>query len=80
MKIKDLILSAKNAVWAVLKGELEEQLPGNFVRISNSEIVNVDKIIRLDMNLAGTIKVHLEGNMESNVSRRYLPKVRGVLM
>ena len=28
---------------------LEEELPKNFVRISNSEIVNSDKIIRMDL-------------------------------
>ncbi len=60
--------------------QLEEQLPPNFVRISNSEIVNVDRILRLDMNLAGTIRIYLEGDIESHVSRRYLSKVKGVLM
>ncbi|AGI48152.1 Response regulator of the LytR/AlgR family [Thermoplasmatales archaeon BRNA1] len=60
--------------------QLEEELPNNFVRISNSEIVNIDKILRLDMNLAGTIRIHLEGDIESRVSRRYLSKVKGVLM
>lgn len=60
--------------------QLEETLPDRFVRISNSEIVNTDKIIRLDMGLSGTIRIYLEGDMESRVSRRYLPKVRKVLL
>ena len=60
--------------------QLEEELPNNFVRISNSEIVNTDKIIRLDMNLVGTIGIHLEGDIRSNVSRRYVSKVKEVLM
>lgn len=60
--------------------QLEEMLPDRFVRISNSEIVNTDKIIRLDMGLSGTIRIYLEGDMESRVSRRYLPKVRKVLL
>ena len=60
--------------------QLEETLPENFVRISNSEIVNTDKIIRLDMNIAGTIRVHLDGGIQSYVSRRFVSKVRGVLM
>ena len=59
---------------------LEEELPKNFVRISNSEIVNSDKIIRMDLNLIGTIKIHLEGNMESFVSRRYVSRVKKVLL
>ena len=59
---------------------MEEELPNNFVRISNSEIVNIDKIIRLDMGLAGTIRIRLEGEIDSYVSRRYVSKVKGVLM
>jgi len=60
--------------------QLENDLPKNFVRISNSEIVNSDKIIRMDLNLIGTIKIHLEGNMESFVSRRYVSRVKKVLL
>ncbi len=60
--------------------QLEETLPKQFVRISNSEIVNTDKIIRLDLNLAGTIKVSLQGDIETRVSRRYISKVKEVLM
>lgn len=60
--------------------QLEETLPKQFVRISNSEIVNTDKIIRLDLNLAGTIKVSLQGDIETKVSRRYISKVKEVLM
>ena len=60
--------------------QLEEELPKRFVRISNSEIVNSDKILKLDMNLAGTIMIHLEGNIESHVSRRYVSKVKEALI
>lgn len=60
--------------------QLEADLPRQFVRISNSEIVNSDKIIRLDLNLAGTIKVYLQGNIQTRVSRRYISKVKEVLM
>ena len=59
---------------------LEEGLPDNFIRISNSEIVNVNRIIRLDMNLAGRIRMHMEGGIESYVSRRYVPKVKEALL
>ena len=60
--------------------QLEEDLPRQFVRISNSEIVNTDKIIRLDLNLAGTIMVYLQGDIRTRVSRRYISKVKEVLM
>ena len=60
--------------------QLEADLPRQFVRISNSEIVNSDKIIRVDLNLAGTIKVYLQGDIQTRVSRRYISKVKEVLM
>lgn len=59
--------------------QLEESLPTGFVRISNSEIVNSDRILRMDLSLSGTIVIKLEGGMESRVSRRYVPKVRRAL-
>ena len=60
--------------------KLESELPRNFVRISNSEIINTDRIIKLDISLTGTIRVLLEGGIESRVSRRYMPKVKGALI
>ena len=59
---------------------LEEELPKNFVRISNSEIVNSDRILRMDIRLTGTILIHLDGDIETRVSRRYVSKVKEVLM
>ena len=42
--------------------ELEEELAGTrFVRVSNSEIVSLDRVAALDLTLAGTIKMTLEG-------------------
>ena len=60
--------------------QLEDKLSKNFVRISNSEIVNSDRILRMDIRLTGTILIHLEGNIETRVSRRYVAKVKEVLM
>ena len=60
--------------------QLEESLPRYFVRISNSEIVNSNKILRMDIRLTGTILIHLEGDIETHVSRRYVSKVKEVLM
>lgn len=60
--------------------QLEESLPRYFVRISNSEIVNSNKILRMDIRLTGTILIHLEGDIETRVSRRYVSKVKEVLM
>ena len=60
--------------------ELEEALAGTrFVRVSNSEIVNLDRVTGLDLTLTGTIKMTLEGGTVCWVSRRYVKKIKGVL-
>ncbi|MCI8808161.1 MAG: LytTR family transcriptional regulator [Oscillospiraceae bacterium] len=60
--------------------ELEQALEGTrFVRVSNSEIVNLDRVTGLDLTLAGTIKMTLEGGTVCWVSRRYVKKIRSAL-
>ncbi len=60
--------------------ELEERLNKRlFVRISNSEIINVKKILRLDASLSGTIAVYIEGDIKTYASRRYVPKIKKIL-
>ena len=60
--------------------ELEEILPASqFVRISRSEIVNLRRIRRLDLDLAGTIKVILSDGTQTWTSRRCIPKLKQAL-
>ena len=60
--------------------ELEEELAGTrFVRVSNSEIVNLDRVTALDLTLTGTIKMTLEGGTVCWVSRRYVKRIKGAL-
>ena len=60
--------------------ELEEILDSEqFVRISNSEIVNVRKIIKMDTSLTGTIQMYMKGNTQTFVSRRYVSKIKKAL-
>lgn len=60
--------------------ELEEELEGTrFVRVSHSEIVNLNKVSALDLSLTGTIKMTLEGNLTVYVSRRYVKRIKQVL-
>ena len=60
--------------------ELEEELKGTrFVRVSNSEIVNLDRVTALDLTLTGTIKMTLEGGTVCWVSRRYVKKIKQAL-
>ncbi len=60
--------------------ELEERLDrNNFVRISNSEIINLRKVKAFDLSLAGTILVSLLDGTITYVSRRYVSKIKQVL-
>ena len=60
--------------------ELEERLkPYCFVRISNSEVINLKKVKSFDLSYAGTICVSLADNSTAYVSRRYVPKIKEVL-
>lgn len=59
--------------------ELEEMLDNNFARISNSEIVNLTKVKRFDLTLAGTIQVEFQDGTHTRVSRRYVNKIKEIL-
>ena len=60
--------------------ELEELLDEkNFIRISNSEIVNLRKIKHLDTSSTGTILMYLQSDMKTFVSRRYVTKIKKAL-
>ena len=60
----------------VLEDILREK---GFVRISNSEIVNISQIEKLDMSYAGTIKMYMKNGDETFVSRRYVSRIKEVL-
>lgn len=47
-----------------------------FVRISQSEIVNLKKVKRFDLSFTGTIGVLLSDGTTSYVSRRYVAKIK----
>lgn len=60
--------------------ELEELLDGRwFIRISNSEIVNLHKVKHLDTSVTGTILMYLQADIKTFVSRRYVSKIKKVL-
>lgn len=60
--------------------ELEERLDqSRFVRISNGEILNLDKVTAVDLSLSGTIRMTLEGGNYAYVSRRYVKKIKETL-
>ncbi|MGI5958519.1 MAG: LytTR family DNA-binding domain-containing protein [Massiliimalia sp.] len=60
--------------------ELEEILnPRIFVRISNSEIINLKQAEKFDLSFSGTICVTLSDGTVTYVSRRYVSKIKQVL-
>ena len=60
--------------------ELEDRLDRKlFVRISNSEIINLTLTEGFDLSLTGTIRVALAGGIITYVSRRYVSKIKQVL-
>lgn len=60
--------------------ELEETLDKkSFVRISNSEIINVKKVKDFDLSFTGTICVTLLDGTKTYVSRRYVGKIKQLL-
>ncbi len=60
--------------------EVEERLPANqFVRISNSEIINLKSVRHFDLSLTGTICVKLSNGATTYVSRRYVSKLKQIL-
>ena len=84
------IYAGNGKVYAVTDGEAyvlrlrlyeaEERLnPSQFVRISNSEIINIKKVKNFDLSFSGTIYVELANGTSTYVSRRYVPKVKKIL-
>lgn len=60
--------------------EVEKRLDKHkFVRISNSEIVNLKKVKSFDLSFVGTICVQLSDGTSAFVSRRYVNKIKQIL-
>jgi len=60
--------------------ELEERLNKKmFIRISNSEIINLKEVKKFDLSFSGTICVSMSDKTVTYVSRRYVRKIKQVL-
>lgn len=59
--------------------ELEEMLPKEFIRISQSEIININYIKKLKQELNGFIKISFKNGMTTYSSRRYVKMIKEAL-
>jgi DNA-binding LytR/AlgR family response regulator len=60
--------------------ELEERLSkSKFVRVSNSEIINLGKVKDFDLSFSGSICVRFIDNTTTFVSRRFVAKIKKFL-
>jgi DNA-binding LytR/AlgR family response regulator len=59
---------------------LEEDLnPKRFFRISQSEIVNISRVKRFDINMAGTIGVEFENGQKSWAARSRVRAIKDMI-
>lgn len=60
--------------------EIEEQIKlPHFIRISNSEIINFNKIENLDLSITGTIEIKFKSGYRTYASRRNIKKIKEYL-
>ena len=79
---KGVFIKTKNGTFSsrLALYELEQRLDkGKFVRISRSDIVNLEFVKKLDLSFTGTIAVELNNGDVAYVSRRNLREFRKVL-
>ena len=50
-----------------------------FLRISNSEIVNFNKVENIDFKIVGTLTINFKSGNKAYASRRFIPKIKEFL-
>ena len=79
---RKIVIQTADDVFTVKKtlAGLEDMLnPSRFLRISQSEIINLYKVKCFDFNLAGTIGVEFDCGIKSWVSRSRVKQIRNLL-
>lgn len=75
VRCEDEIYIVKNRLY-----ELENFLDKkSFIRISNSEIVNFNKVKNIDFKILGTLVINFKSGNKSYASRRYIQKIKEFL-
>lgn len=57
----------------------EELYSSRFVRISQSEIINIYKVKRFDVSVSGTIGIEFDNGVKTYASRRYINSIKNFL-
>lgn len=78
---KDIFCKTKNGDFKVQERlcELEENLPKDFIRISNAIIANVYHISSFDLGITGNIIINFDNNLQEYVSKRRISKIQKYL-
>ena len=78
---KQVKVYTENSEYLVKKAlyQVEENLTGDFVRISKTTIVNLKKVERVAPSLKGMMFIQLKNGLKDNISRKYLPEFKQAL-
>ena len=79
---RKVVIQTDEGIYTIKKSlsNLEEDLnPGRFIRISQSEIVNLYKIKCFDVSIAGTIGVEFDNGIKSWASRSRVKTIKDTL-
>ena len=72
---EDRSFTVKNSL-----SSMEEKLNGKkFIRISQSEIINIYKVKHFDVSLSGTIMIEFTNGVKTYASRRYIKAIKEFL-
>ena len=75
VRCSNKLYTTKNRLYE-LESLLDKKI---FVRISNSEIVNFNKVENIDFKILRTLIINFKSGNKSYVSRRYIPKIKEFL-
>jgi len=79
---RKILIQTSERLYEVRKNlrDLEELLDSeSFIRISQSEILNIKRVKNFDFSSTGTIEVELENGEKTYVSRRRVKEIKAAL-
>ena len=79
---RKLVIQTDRGCFTARKSLAEIELslnPNRFLRISRSEIINLNKVASFDFSLSGTIQVHFDDGTFTWVARRYVRSIQQTL-